>query len=552
MSQAGLAVAPGPLQVRGMRRPVRLAAVAALALAAVIGMQCLAGAYTAEFGGAADEAAHYVTGLMVREYLTSGFSETPMRFATRYYQAYPQVSFGHWPPFFYIVQAVWTLAAPPSRISALLLIALISTALTVLLFHVAETLSGTVAAVLTSALFLLLPLRQALSSMVMAETLITLLALCAMLAWARFFQTGAMRDALGFAAALTLAIMTKGNAWALVLVPGITILAGRRFDLLRSRAMWAAAAVVAGVCLPWHLLTMRLVQNGWEYQPGLAFFTSALAFNTRALLQILGPGLAAMAALGMAVVLPRAGIGKTRALWQTAAGAFLAILLFQCLVPASLDRRHLLMAIPFALLFVPAGVSAVAAVIPGSVSRRFTTGAVVAVLAASFLYHPFQLYRKPHHGLSEAAGQLLAGDPTRESVYLVSSEKYGEGVFVAELAMRNPTPGPPILRASKVLSVSSWSGAGYRCLFDSDEAVEAYLERTPIDIVVLDLTPSNRSYQHHAQLRRAIEGHANSWRQVGSFGPDERHGGEVVAYRLIRSIPASAPLRNNPSQIPLN
>src|SRR5215211_7034866 len=80
--------------------------IALLLLALVIGLQMRAGANHAEFGGHPDEAAHYVTGLMLRDYVASGLPGNPMAYAKTYYDHYPKVAIGNWPPGFYAIQTV--------------------------------------------------------------------------------------------------------------------------------------------------------------------------------------------------------------------------------------------------------------------------------------------------------------------------------------------------------------------------------------------------------------------------------------------------------------
>src|SRR5690606_19005132 len=70
---------PDPALVTGQMRRSALRAAAArapavflLLVAATVALQWLGGAYTAEYGSAPDEAAHYVTGLMVHGYLADG------------------------------------------------------------------------------------------------------------------------------------------------------------------------------------------------------------------------------------------------------------------------------------------------------------------------------------------------------------------------------------------------------------------------------------------------------------------------------------------------
>ena len=100
-----------------------------LLLAAVLLLQVIGGAYSAALSGTEDEAAHYVTGLLFRDYVASGLRTTPIEYAEDYYLHYPKVGIGHWPPVFYALQAVWTLPFGASRTSVLLLMAVIAAAL---------------------------------------------------------------------------------------------------------------------------------------------------------------------------------------------------------------------------------------------------------------------------------------------------------------------------------------------------------------------------------------------------------------------------------------
>src|SRR5438270_8748323 len=87
-----------------------------LFLTLVVLLQLASGTYHAELAGYPDEPAHYVTSLMVREYILHP-NLSPIQFARDYYYHYPKVAFGHWPPFLYVVQALWMLLFSPSRTS---------------------------------------------------------------------------------------------------------------------------------------------------------------------------------------------------------------------------------------------------------------------------------------------------------------------------------------------------------------------------------------------------------------------------------------------------
>jgi hypothetical protein len=51
-----------------------------------VALQALGGAFRSELRGADDEAAHYVTGLMVRAYIGALHLVSPMRFVGNYYE----------------------------------------------------------------------------------------------------------------------------------------------------------------------------------------------------------------------------------------------------------------------------------------------------------------------------------------------------------------------------------------------------------------------------------------------------------------------------------
>jgi len=53
-------------------------------LVLIVSLQWRNRAYTVGFGSHPDEPAHYVTGMLVYKYLTSGFDATPMQFAERF------------------------------------------------------------------------------------------------------------------------------------------------------------------------------------------------------------------------------------------------------------------------------------------------------------------------------------------------------------------------------------------------------------------------------------------------------------------------------------
>jgi len=104
-----------------------LAAFAAVLLGVVLLLQWRAGAFTATFG--TDASAHYLSGLMAHDWIAAGPGGNPVRYSIDYHAHLPPTSFGHLPPVFYGVEAVWMLGAGTGKASVLVLSAVVTAAL---------------------------------------------------------------------------------------------------------------------------------------------------------------------------------------------------------------------------------------------------------------------------------------------------------------------------------------------------------------------------------------------------------------------------------------
>ena len=163
---------------------------ATLVFSALVGialfLQWQGGAYKSEFGGHPDEAAHYVTGLMIRDYIAGGFPGSPLKYAETYYNHYPKVALGNWPPLFYIIQSAWSLVFTPSREAMLVLMAVLSAIVGTILFFTLRSEFPLPIAVLGGLLFVCIPLSQRHTAMIMTEIPIALLSFTALVFFARY------------------------------------------------------------------------------------------------------------------------------------------------------------------------------------------------------------------------------------------------------------------------------------------------------------------------------------------------------------------------------
>ena len=151
--------------------------------------QWIAGAYTNECGCHPDEAAHYLSGLLVRDYLVSGTYVSPLDYAEHFYVHYPKLAIGHWPPLFHAVEGAWGVLFSSSRSSILVLLALCTTTLAFLVYRAVRSDFGNCAGLLAGVLMVSLPLVQKSTGMVMAEMFLALLCFAAALAFGHFLDT---------------------------------------------------------------------------------------------------------------------------------------------------------------------------------------------------------------------------------------------------------------------------------------------------------------------------------------------------------------------------
>ncbi len=502
-------------------------------------LQKSAHAYQTEIGAEFDDASHYVTGLMVRDYIAQGFPSSPTAFAQNYYAHYPKVGLGHWPPVFYVMEALWMLAFGDSIASVLALMAAITALISATIFHLAfEEWRSPVAGLACGSVFLLLPVVQQYTSTVMVDTGLALLVLWAAIRWGRFLDSGRARDVVWFGSLAALAILTKGDGVELGLLPPISILLTRRFAILRDKTLWITAAGSGLVCLPWMLLTRQFVTPGFQYPWGFAYAVRAAQFFSLHLLTTTGVAITVLFLAGLAPKLLRAlRFGGINGRWASLISVVLSVLVLHCFVPSGLNDRYLIAAIPAILLLAFAGGLTLITVLSRRKPTPRVADTVSLVLLTLVFATVFYIPRKQSYGFREAAAYLEQARLYRNQVILCASEAFGEGMLITEMAARDHSrPGHVILRAGRVLASSDWNNQHYRLRFDSAQQIMAYLTAIPVGVLVLDRTPGAQPLEHYQLLRRMIQDYPNSWERIATF-PAERPGSGVDVYHLIGQDP---------------
>jgi Dolichyl-phosphate-mannose-protein mannosyltransferase len=513
---------------------LRFIVIFALLLLLTVTLQWIGQSYSSEFGGA-DESAHFMTGLMIRDYIAAGFPGTPMKFAEDYYLHYPKVAFGMWGPLLQVTEAVWTLIFPPTHLTLILLMALITTVTAAALYWALADEFGMGLAFMGAVLFVALPTIQRYAGMIMADPMVGLLDFCAALYFGKYLNTRRTKHVLGFAAFTCLSILTKGNGVALAVVPAFAILFTRQFSILKERSLWVAAAIVIGVTGPWeyysiHALTgIAQLRHGWQYIPGYTF----------TVLTLLGVCLTPVVAVGVydRLIAP-ARRHSLDGKWAAAAALICAVWIFHCLSPLlGVDKRYLIPAMPPMLMFLVAGIETIGRRLPlARMSPHRRTWAIAALVLLVFMATEFSVHRKRYFGFSEAAERVEEPE-YKGSVLLVASEGEGwdgEGMFISEIAMRDKRPSHIVLRATKMLSQSDWMGARYKLLYNTPEEVMNFLRSVPVEIVVIHSESGEVESPDHKLLRQAIAEFPTEWQHLGTYPKLQgtKGGSTIDVYRL--------------------
>lgn len=512
-------------------RPRRRIDAAALAAAAflfllALSIQVITGAYRAEFGGHPDEAAHVVTGLMIRDYVTDAPGQAPMAFARDYYEHFPKVALGNWPPGLYLVQTLTTLILPRQATTFILLQGLLTAGVGLVMFLLLRKVAGGLRAVLAATVFLVLPTTAEAVGLVMTEPLVGLGLALAVLAFHRWLERPHWQSALAFALFSSAAIMTKGSALALALLPPLSILILRRWSALREPTLWASAVVVAVICAPWTWFTLGQASAGWA-EGGLswAYTREAIPYYGGRLGQILGAPLLLCALTGMLVrgLFPESG-RRHHAFWAVITAWALAVPLLHLLVPAGYEPRHLLPGLPAWIILAVGGLREMAR----SLAARLGTPTSVfeltfAILAVGwFGAASFELRSKDFRGFDEVHSQLSTRGWPEGSRVLVSSDARGEGMYIAAAALRDRNRAGFVDRTSKILARSAWSGADYEAAFTDTGAVAAELEARRYRAIVVDTAlPADRRRPHHTLLEQTLASDPRRFPLLATF-PVER------------------------------
>lgn len=502
-----------------------------------LGFIATRGGWTSDLGGDPDEAAHAVTSLMVRDYLAEGWGKSPMAFANQYYADFPKVALGHYPPGFYLLAGLWLL--PWVSVQSLLILqCLLAAGLAALTYRVASKLTSMPAAFMAGLLITLLPVSLKQNQLIMSDTLMILFSVLAAVSWKDYLNRPSLRRAAGFGLLATAAILTKGSAMALCIIPPLTTMLCGRWHLLKTVSWWFSALPVAVLAGPWMLYSAKITAEGMSHVPLREFAPEALVFYVHELPRMLGVLLTLLAIAGIALLLKTSRAQSRDSALSAALCAMLAgTLLIILLVPAGLAGRYLLPALP--ALLVGAMMAADRLCLRLRQYRSIGLAAIFAVALGEFA----ELPSKDVNGFGSAVSKSLPDYTNNQTTrWLVASDPRGEGAIIAAAAFACPQRTPSLLRVyrgSKELATSDWMGRGYQAAFVSTAQLLEQLDKLHITRVFVDLSvPPDRQQPHEQLLLTAMQSADDSW-HLAFEQPVTRQPGKTGVLRVYQRNPPS-------------
>lgn len=526
------------------RTVAALFCVFAIFFAVTVSIQLIGNIYSSELSAESDGPAHYVTAVMVYDYIREGLPHSPLTFAQNYYAHYPKIAIGHWPPAFYVVQALWMFLFGHSITADLVLMAAFCAALaTSLYWSVHRAFQSTIFALFAGLCLVLLPHLRAFTSTVMADLPIALFSMLAVFCWIKYLEIGKSRYALAFVFFLALTIFTKPNGLALLLFVPFSVILTRRFDRLLNVWLCIGVAGVALTYFGWFLFTKKFVVQTMHYSLSPDFVLQAAGYYSRTLIAMTGGWVNIFTLIGLSSLLweSRRGLDS---FWGSILALLLAVYGFHCFVPAGLEPRFMLAAmVPMVLLMVRGLYTAasVSAFIPLPVGARFSIFGIVALVLVLVNVLPISPRRR--YGLADAAEFISSHADLSKAVTMVSSEGEGEGMFISEMAQRDSArPSHIVVRAYHALADSDWTGRKYSLRVTTPDQVMAFVRKLPVGLLIMDRTDHTHPNQHQQLLERTIAVRPNEWKVIAVFGGTSLNNSVAIYRRTVADLAPHHPV----------
>ena len=375
------------------------------------------------------------------------------------------------------------------RASLLALVAVLASVLWAGVFMWLRRAYGTVIAFFSVGVAITSNLVQVATYSVRPDLLLALLVFGAAISYGEYLEKSEPKQKAMFWILAVGCLCTHGRGVAFFLLPAIVGLIRRGPKALRASYYF----VIVGLIMMGILFAQSIGQS-------LAFSPRAVLLGTLLFPVYLGRALgwpfAILAAVGgIAIFRDRAKRVREISLL----GAVLCLWGMVALVRVSWSPGYLICIVPILAVLFGAGWRALEGIMEAAgVPPRITAFALATLAIAVMAVAVFPVQHKFDTGFHKMLASALPGG----KIILVAASPRLEGALISELALQEKRPEHIVLRASKVLSSSTWVQNNYRLLFEDEPGVARFLDQAHVSLIVLG--PSERAgYYAVEQVRCA-------------------------------------------------
>ncbi len=396
-------------------------------------------------------------------------------------------------------------------------VAFTTAAIATTIYYIAKTYLNKYSAFAAAILFIAMPLIQTMSAVLMLELTVTLLTLLACVLLAKFLSSGKISHGILFALLASAAILTRGTAWSIGLMPIMIMLIAWRFEMLKRPILWLSAAIVLMLCLPWYLIMPSVDAGAFE---GGSIFSSnftllAISWFAKNIYVELGLVLTLLFFFGIwsKIIVAIISGEKMELIWPTLLSIIISIYIMHVIVPADFAIRYMTTIIPSIILFCFAGIEWCINKIKADHATPLIYTAFLGIyIAFNFGFDTESINTNGYISAHDLAAKHISSD--KKSI-LIASDVFGEGSVIARAAELDSEKQNVIVRGSKLLVAEDWVGRNPVSKFKSTQEVSQTLANIPVDAVILDNTIAEyRRREYHQQLEYILKYDTDNWQLV--------------------------------------
>lgn len=456
-----------------------------------------------------DETRHVMTGVYFRDLLADMPIGNLREYTVNYYLQYPALGLLVWPPFFYILEGLLMTVFGTSLVVPQALVGMFAAMGCAYLYLLVRQTSDAATATVATLVFGFSPLVFEYSRYVMLEVPTLALGLAATYHFVRYLDAERRRDIVFAAVFSALAALTRFDAVYLLPLFLLALAVRGRWDLLRRREVWAAAALALVIVLPFYALTAREI--GWfhlkqasetlspDFPPYLSlkryfFYPSHLPAQ-------LGWFALVPAVVGLVAGMNAARHGTAWVFYILLGATYATFTLM-----GEVDSRHTIYWLPAFSYFAANGLALIAGRLRVKGAYVPLSALVVVAMALTALARPKAYVR----GYEAAARYVLSSNDSSPFCLFVGRLN---GNFIYQLRRQDPNRRLWTLRADKVIfSVLVNPEVGYAQAVQSDEDILATIFRYDPEFIVVEEARTAETTPVENQLRAVINKHPDRFR----------------------------------------